>query len=131
MEPHNYAQASKDQKWVKAMQKELQALEANHTWELTLLPPGKLPIGCKWVYRIKFHAHGSIERYKATLVAKGFTQNKGIDYKENFAPVAKMVSVKALLAVATTNNWFIEHLDINNAFLYGDLHEEVYMTLPQ
>ncbi|GKC86445.1 RmlC-like cupins superfamily protein [Tanacetum coccineum] len=86
------------------MQKELQALEANHTWELTLLPPGKLPIGCKWVYRIKLHADGSIDRYKARLVAKGFSQNEGIDYKETFAPVAKMVSVRALLAVASTNS---------------------------
>ncbi|GJS41531.1 uncharacterized mitochondrial protein-like protein [Tanacetum coccineum] len=97
VEPHNYAQASKDQK-------ELQALEANHTSGLTLLPPGKLPIGCKWVYRIIFHVDGSIERYKARLVAKGFTQNEGIDYKEIFAPVAKMISVRALLVVATTNN---------------------------
>ncbi|GJS72849.1 retrovirus-related pol polyprotein from transposon RE1 [Tanacetum coccineum] len=112
-------------------QKELQALEANKTWELILLPPEKIPIGCKWVYRIKFHVDGSIERYKARLVAKGFNQKEGIDYKETFAPIAKMVSVRALLAVATTNNWLIEQMDINNVFLYGDLNEEVYLTLPQ
>ncbi|GKA45943.1 retrovirus-related pol polyprotein from transposon TNT 1-94 [Tanacetum coccineum] len=130
VEPHTYTQATKDKKWVEVMQKELQALEANKTWELTLIPPHKVPICCKWVYRIKFHADGFIERYKARLVAKGFNQKEGIDYIEIFAPVAKMVSVRALLVVATTNNWIIEQLDINNAFLHGDLNEEVYMTLP-
>ncbi|GJY96350.1 retrovirus-related pol polyprotein from transposon TNT 1-94 [Tanacetum coccineum] len=130
MEPHTYTQASKEKKWVEAMQKELQALEANKTWELTLLPPHKVHIGCKWVYKIKFHADGSIERHKARLVAKGFNQKEGIDYIETFSLVAKMVSVRVLLAVATTNNWIIKQLDINNAFLYRDLNKEVYMTLP-
>ncbi|GKE21037.1 RmlC-like cupins superfamily protein [Tanacetum coccineum] len=96
-EPHSYTQAYKDLKGVEAMNKELQALEANKTWELVLLPPGKILIGCKWVYRIKFHADGTIERLKARLVAKGFNQKEGIDYTETFAPVAKMVSVRALL----------------------------------
>ncbi|GJW97319.1 retrovirus-related pol polyprotein from transposon TNT 1-94 [Tanacetum coccineum] len=131
VEPHTYLQASKDPRWVEAMTKEIQALESNSTWELTTLPAGKSPIGNKWVFRIKFKADGDIERFKARLVAKGFNQKEGINYKETFAPVAKMVFVRALLAVATHKNWFIEQLDINNAFLHGDLHEEVYMTIPQ
>ncbi|GJT49793.1 retrovirus-related pol polyprotein from transposon RE1 [Tanacetum coccineum] len=106
-------------------------MEANNTWELVLLPPGKMPIGCKWVYIIKFHEDGTIERFKARLVAKGFNQKEGIDYTKTFAPVAKMVSVRALLVLDVHHNWFIEQLDINNAFLHGDLHEEVYMTVPQ
>ncbi|GKD26472.1 uncharacterized mitochondrial protein-like protein [Tanacetum coccineum] len=79
-----------DLKWVEAMQKELQALESNHTWDLVLLPPVKTPIGCKWVHIIKFHVNGTIERYKARLVAKEYTRKEGIDYTETFAPVAKM-----------------------------------------
>ncbi|GJR25787.1 retrovirus-related pol polyprotein from transposon RE1 [Tanacetum coccineum] len=113
------------------MHKELQALESNFTWELTTLRASKIPIGSKWVFRIKFKAYGNIERFKARVVAKSFIQKEGIDYKETFAPMAKMVSVRALLAVATTKDWFIERLDINNAFLHGDLYEEVYMTIPQ
>ncbi|GKE06455.1 retrovirus-related pol polyprotein from transposon TNT 1-94 [Tanacetum coccineum] len=113
------------------MNKEIQALEVNCTWDITLLPPGKTPIGSKWVLRIKIKADGLIERFKATLVAKRFNQKEGIDYKETVAPLAKMVSFRALIAIATHHNWIIEQLDINNAFLHGDLYEEVYMTVPQ
>ncbi|GJZ84721.1 retrovirus-related pol polyprotein from transposon TNT 1-94 [Tanacetum coccineum] len=89
------------------MTKEIKALELNHTWELTTLPSNKSPIGCKWVFRVKYNAHGSIEIFKSILLAKGFTKKEGIDYKETFVPVAKMVTARALLAT------------------------EVYMTIPQ
>ena len=112
------------------MDAEIATLEANNTWTITPLPHNKHLIGCKWVYRIKYKADGSIERYKVRLVAKGFTQKKGLDYLETFSPVAKMVSVKCVLAVAAVKGWFLSQLDVNNAFLHGDLHEEVYMALP-
>ena len=82
------------------MDAEILALEANLTWTITSLPPGKKPIGCKWVYKVKYKSNGSIERFKARLVAKGFTQKEGLDYIDTLSPVAKMVSVKAVLAVA-------------------------------
>ena len=82
------------------MDKEIEALEVNNTWTLVLLPLGKCPIGCKWVYRVKYLPDGSIERYKAWLVAKGFTQKFGLDYSEPFSPVAKSVFVRIMLSLA-------------------------------
>ena len=95
-----YAQTVLDPKWKDAMAIEIAALEANNTWSLTSLPAHEKPIGCKWVYKIKHKADGSIEWYKARLIAKGFTQREGLDYLETFSLVAKMVSVKALPVVA-------------------------------
>lgn len=129
-EPTTFAKAVLDPKWVEAMNKELDALENNHTWDLVTLPPGKQTIGCKWVYKIKFLANGEIDRYKARLVAKGYTQEEGVDFHDTFAPVAKGATVKSVIALAASKGWSIFQLDINNAFLHGDLYEEVYMDLP-
>lgn len=129
-DPTRYSQAVKHSSWRAAMRTEIHALEANHTWLLTSLPAGKKPIGCKWVFKTKLHADGSIERYKARLVAKGYTQVEGLDYHDTFAPVAKLVTVRCVLAIAAARNWHLHQLDVNNAFLHGDLEEEVYMTLP-
>ncbi|XP_073109565.1 uncharacterized protein [Elaeis guineensis] len=107
---------------------ELTTLQQNGTWTLEHLPLGKKPIGSRWVYKIKYKADGSIERYKARLVAKRYTQIEGLDYTETFAPVAKLTTVRCLLAVAFAKHWQLHQLDVNNAFLHGDLHEEVYMT---
>ncbi|KAI5345484.1 hypothetical protein L3X38_013361 [Prunus dulcis] len=110
------------------MDSELAALATNHTWTLTPLSSCKFPIDCKWVYKIKHCADVSIERYKARLVAKGFTQTERLDYHETFSPTAKMITVHCLLAVAASQHWFIHQLDVHNAFLHGDLHEEIYMS---
>lgn len=112
------------------MSEEIKALEDNQTWNLTSLPPNKKAIGCKWVYKIKYKADGTIERYKARLVAKGYDQQEGLDYQETFAPVAKLTTMRCLLAIAAVKNWSLHQLDISSAFLHGDLNEEVYMQLP-
>jgi hypothetical protein len=130
VEPTTFSQANQTQEWRDAMQAELLALENNSTWTLMPLPLSKKAIGCKWVYKIKRNSDGKIERYKARLVAKGYTQKEGIDYKETFSPVAKLTTVRVLLTVAAAKNWSLHQLDVHNAFLHGDLHEEVYMTLP-
>ena len=107
------------------MKEELDALSKNHTWDLVTLPSGKSVVGCKWIYKIKTHSDGSIERYKALLVAKGFTQEYGIDYKETFALVACISSIRALLTIVAASKWDFFQMDVKNAFLNGDLSEEV------
>ena len=112
------------------MKEELDALSKNHTWDLVTLPSRKSVVGCKWIYKIKTHSDGSIEHYKTCLVAKGFTQEYVIDYEETFAPVARISSVCALLAIAAANKWGLFQMNVKNAFLNGDLSEEVYMQPP-
>ena len=102
---------------------ELNALTKNHTWDLVTLPPGQSVVGCKWIYKIKTRSDGSIERYKTRLVAKGFTQEYVIDYEETFAPVARISSVRAFLAVAAASKWDLFQIDVKNAFLNGELSE--------
>ena len=85
------------------MKVELNALSKNHTWDLVTLPPRKFVVGCKWIYKIKTRSDGSIERYQARLVAKGFTQEYGIDYEETFASVTRISFVHALLVVAAAS----------------------------
>ena len=114
------------------MNEKLDALHKNNTWDMIDLPLGQSVVGCKLVYKIKIKtkADGSVERYKALLVAKGFTQEYGIDYKETFAPVAHLTSVRCLIAVADVRRWPLYQMDVKNVFLNGDLHEEVYMQPP-
>jgi hypothetical protein len=112
------------------MQVELQALENTGTWVLVDLPPHVKPIGCRWVYKVKHHADGTVERYKARLVAKGYNQIEGLDYFDTFSPVAKLATVRMVIALASIHNWFLHQLDVNNAFLHGDLQEDVYMQPP-
>ena len=112
------------------MKAELDAMEANKTWSVVPLPKGKHSIGCKWVYKVKYHSDGFIEHYKARLVAKGYNQQEGVDFIDTFSPVEKLVTVKVLLALAVTHHSHINQMVVNNAFLNGDLFEEVYMDLP-
>ncbi len=106
------------------------ALDANATWELVALPEDKKSIRCKWVYKIKPNVDGFVSKYKARLVAKGYAQTYGINYEETYSPVAKKTIVRAIIVMATAKGWSLHQMDINNVFLHGDLHEEVYMEQP-
>ncbi|KAL0308794.1 UNVERIFIED_CONTAM: Retrovirus-related Pol polyprotein from transposon RE2 [Sesamum radiatum] len=130
-EPRTFAEANKHPQWRAAMDKELEALENKSTWDLTTLPAGKRAIGSRWVYKVKLHQDGSIERYKARLVAKGYTQVEGVDFFDSFSPVAKTVTVRLFIAIASAYRWPLLQLDVNNAFLHGHLDEEVYIVPPE
>ena len=130
LEPRSYKEAMTDAGWREAMQREIRALEDNHTWVMEPLPNGKKALGCKWVYKIKYHSDGNIERLKARVVIFGNHQVEGLDYNETFAPVAKMITVRAFFVVAAAKNWELHQMDVHNAFLHGDLDEEVFMKLP-
>ncbi|XP_062028861.1 uncharacterized protein LOC133744845 [Rosa rugosa] len=119
-----------DPKWTQAMNEELKALQKNLTWDVVTMPAGKKTVGCRWVFTVKLKADGSIDRYKARLVAKGYTQRYGIDYEETFAPVAKINTVRILISLAATKDWPLHQFDVKNAFLNGNLEEEVYMDMP-
>ena len=129
--PRNIEEALDDPNWKSAVLEEFNALKKNGTWEIVDLPYDKKEVGCKWVFTIKCKADGTVERYKARLVAKGFTQTYGVDYQETFAPVAKLNSIRILLSLAANFNWPLYQLDAKNAFLNGELEEEVFMSLLQ
>ncbi|XP_061348292.1 uncharacterized protein LOC133293706 [Gastrolobium bilobum] len=119
-----------DPNWKEAMNVEMKALQKNSTWDLVPLPTGKKPIGCKWVFTVKLKADGSLDRYKARLVAKGYAQKYGVDYQDTFAPVAKLNTICIMISITANRDWPLKQFDVKNAFLNGDLEEEVYMEIP-
>ena len=129
-DPTSFKEAITQPGWKQAIDSELKALDDNETWEVTTLPTGKTAIGSHWIFKTKLKADGSEERKKARLVVQGNRQQYGVDYQETFAPVAKMVTVRSLLAVAALKGWQTCQMDVSNAFLHGDLEEDVYMKLP-
>ena len=118
---------SEKSKWIGAMNKEMKSLKENEVWEL---PKGRKTVGSKWVYKLKTGADGSVERYKARLVAQGFTQKYGTDYDETFCPVVRMESLRALIALSVQFGLQLHQVDVTTAFLNGELEEEVYMQQP-
>lgn len=102
----------------------------NNTWTLTKLPPGRTPVTCKWVFRIKRGDGTAADKYKARLVARGFSQKRGFDYTETYSPVAKLDTLRLFLALAHRDEMHVHQMDVKTAFLNGILHEEIYMTQP-
>jgi hypothetical protein len=105
-------------------------MEKHDVWDLVELPPGKRAIGCKWVFRTKYNADGSIAKLKARICAKGYSQVEGVDYDETYAPVARLSSLRLLLSIAASFNLEVYQMDVVTAFLLADLDDEIYMKPP-
>ncbi|GJV19273.1 retrovirus-related pol polyprotein from transposon TNT 1-94 [Tanacetum coccineum] len=130
VQPKGFKSAAKHPQWMAAMHDEMEALKQNCTWTLVPRPSASNIVGSKWVYRIKYHADGSVERFKARVVAQGFTQIPGLDYSHTFSPVVKASTVRIVLSLAVLHRWRLHQLDVKNAFLHGHLNETVYMEQP-
>ncbi|KAK8951402.1 hypothetical protein KSP39_PZI004749 [Platanthera zijinensis] len=112
------------------MDEEMTTLTERGTWTLVPPPFGTDVVGCRWVFVVKFGPDGTMDRYKARLISKGFTQTYEVDYFDTFSPMARLSTIRVLLSVAVNRDWPISQLDVKNAFLYGDLQEAVYMEQP-
>ncbi|WVZ91395.1 hypothetical protein U9M48_037575 [Paspalum notatum var. saurae] len=128
--PTSYRAALKDPNWHHAMLEEYNALMSNNTWCLVPKPAGVNVVTGKWIFRHKLHPDGSLARYKARWVVRGFTQEQGVDYDETFSPVIKPATIRVVLSIATSSSWPIHQLDVKNAFLHGNLAETVYCVQP-
>nr|GFC77444.1 retrotransposon protein, putative, Ty1-copia subclass [Tanacetum cinerariifolium] len=133
-EPANYKAALLDpesEKWLNAMNVEMQSMKDNEVWVLVELPPNGKTVGSKWLFKKKTDIDANVHIYKARLVAKGYTQTLGIDYEETFSPVADIRAIRILIAIAAYYDYEIWQIDVKTAFLNGYLNEEVYMEQPE
>lgn len=133
IEPQSMSEARnspQSKQWQKAAEEEYNALMENQTWTLTQLPPGRKYIGSKWVFKAKCKADGSVDRFKARLVAQGYSQQPGVDYDETFSPVVQRSSLRTLLSYGLNRGMIVHQMDVVTAFLNGVLNEEIYMKQP-
>ncbi|KAD5802609.1 hypothetical protein E3N88_13969 [Mikania micrantha] len=133
-EPQTYLDAvtsSEGPQWKEAIKNEIDSILQNHTWELVDLPPGCKPLGYRWIFKRKMKADGSIDKYKARLVIKGFRQKEGVDYFDTYSPVTRITSIRLVLAIAALRNLEVHQMDVKTSFLNGDLEEEIYMEQPE
>lgn len=124
-EPTCFEEAVENRDWRLAMEEEIRMINKNNTWYLTEIRKGKKTVGVKWIYKIKTDENGKIQKLKARLVARGFSQTYGVDYNETFAPVSRHDTIRMILAVAAQKRWSLHQLDVKSAFLNGEISEEV------
>jgi hypothetical protein len=130
-EPTCFEEAIQKKEWADAMTEEYQSIIKNDVWEIVPRPKGKDVVSSKWLYKIKHVADGSIEKYKARFVARGFSQKEGINYEEKFAPVARYMLIRTIIALTAKMKWKLHQMDVKTAFLNGVIEEEVYIEKPQ
>ena len=134
VEPDSYDEAvasSERGEWRKAMSDEVVALKANETWTLVDRPPKRNVIPGKWVFKVKLAADGSLDKYKARYVAKGFKQLEGLEYHETFAPTCKPETLRLILALAPQRGVHLHQMDVKSAYLHSTIEEEVYLEQPE
>ena len=130
-DPRSYKEAmtaSDAPLWKETINSEIESIMHNHTWEIVDLPYGATTIGCKWIFKRKLKSYWSIEKYKAHLVAKGYKQNKGVDYFDIVAPMTSISSIRMLISLASVHNLVIHQMDVKIIFLNRELEEEIYMN---
>ena len=130
-EPLSYTEAASEEVWMRAMREEMLAIERNDTWELEIPPPNCRPIGLKWIFKLKKSTQGDIIKCKARLVVKDYSQRKGLDYDEIYAPVVRFETIRLLIALAALKDWQIHRLDVKSAFLNGEIKEVTYVKQPE
>jgi hypothetical protein len=128
--PSSYEEAAENQVWKDAMAEEYQSIMQNDVWDVFPRPKEKSVVSLKWIYKTKHTADGSIEKYKARFVARGFSKKQGIDYEETFAPVARYTSIKTILSLVAMMKWKVHQMDVKATFLNGEINEEVYVEQP-
>jgi len=129
-EPSSFEEAAENKVWQDAMNEEYKSIMENVVWDIVPRPKGKSVVTSKWIYKTKRATYGSIEKYKARFVARGFSQKEGIDHEETFAPVARYTSIRAILAITTIKKWKLHQMDVKTTFLNGVVEEEVYLEQP-
>ena len=130
-EPLSYTEAACEEVWIRAMREEMLAIDKNDTWELEIPLPNCRPIGLKWIFKLKKNPQGEVIKHKARLVVKGYSQRKGIDYEEVYAPVVRFETIRILISLAALKKWQIHHLDVKSAFLNGEIREVIHMKQPE
>ena len=133
--PRSYREAVNDpvwgELWKEAVDTEINALISNKTWKEVVPPPKTNIVTCKWVFKVKLNIDGSLEKLKARLVARGFTQKYGIDYEDTFAPTVRSDTLRTVLAIVALENLECHQVDVNNAFTQSSLKDTIYMTAPE
>lgn len=130
-DPITYWKAVEEQKWKEAIDAEIESIEINNTWELVELLEGMKKIGFKWVFKNKLNEKGEVDKFKARLIAKGYSQQYGVDYDEVFAPVARWDTIRMLVVKAARKKWSVYQLDVKSTFLHGVLKEIVFVEQPE
>ena len=130
-EPSSFQETVQQLIWVDAMVQEYDSIVKNSAWEIVPRPVDKSVVGSRWIYKVKQVVDGSVEKYKARFLARGFSQIEGIDYGETFAPITRYSSIRSILALSAQMGWRIHQMDVKTMFLNGIIEEEVYIELPE